>query len=88
MKPAKRKPKRPKPPPRPRLKGPIHGRITELRERRALSQRDLADALGVHYTAVNHWERGMARPSVTRLAAVAKALGVTVDALIAGEKAS
>lgn len=58
-----------------------------MRERRDLTQRDLAEAVGVHVTAVSHWEQGLSRPSVLRLAAVAKALGVTVDALIAGERA-
>jgi transcriptional regulator with XRE-family HTH domain len=78
VKPSTRKPRR-KP-------EPIHGRIRDLRKRLDMTQTALADALGVHVTAVNHWEKGSARPAGTRLASVAKALGVTVDALIAGER--
>jgi transcriptional regulator with XRE-family HTH domain len=78
----KRKPKRR------RLDGPIHGRIAELREARHLSQEELATAVGVDKTAVSHWENGVSRPDLSRLCAVASALGVSVDELISGEKAA
>lgn len=72
---------------RKRLRGPIHARIENLRERAGLTQLDLADATGVHATAVSHWENGFSRPDISRLPAVALALGVSVSELIAGEKA-
>lgn len=53
-----------------------------------MSQESLADAVGVDKTAVSHWENGVARPDLSRLPAVAKALGVSVDVLITGEKAA
>lgn len=74
--------------PRPRLTGPIHGRISALREKAELTQEQLADACGVDKTAVSHWENGVARPGLLRLNAIAKALDVTVDDLIDGERAA
>jgi transcriptional regulator with XRE-family HTH domain len=71
-----------------RLKGPIHGRIAELRGRMEMSQEELADACGVDKTAVSHWENGVARPDLSRLLAVADALGVSVGELIDGEEAA
>lgn len=71
-----------------RLNGPIHDRITKLREACDLSQEQLADAVGVDKTAVSHWENRIARPDQSRLPLVAKALGVSVDELLLGEKAA
>ncbi len=45
-------------------------------------------AIGVDKTAISHWETGHARPCMGRLPAIAAALGVSVDVLIQGEKAS
>ena len=53
-----------------------------------MSQEDLATAVGVDKTAVSHWETGHSRPDMSRLPAVARALGVSVDALLSGEKAA
>jgi transcriptional regulator with XRE-family HTH domain len=77
-----------KPAPRRRFDGPIHNRIEELRKKLGLSQEALADVVGVDKTAVSHWENGIARPDMSRLPAVAAALGVSVDALIRGEEAA
>lgn len=71
-----------------RLSGPIHGRIADLRVGEGMSQEELALKVGVTVTAVSHWENGIARPDVSRLPAVARALKVSVDALISGEKAA
>lgn len=77
-----------KDPPRRRLEGPIHDRIIKLRKKLGLTQEQLAQKIGVHTTAVSHWEKRFARPDQGRLAAVAAALGVTVDVLIRGEEAA
>jgi len=69
-----------------RLDGPIHGRIAELRIAKKMSQEDLASAVGVGVTSVSHWENRIARPDISRLAAVADALGVSVEDLIEGEE--
>jgi transcriptional regulator with XRE-family HTH domain len=75
-------------PARRRLDGPIHARIAKLREQRELTQGQLAEAVGVDKTAVSHWENGVSRPDITRLAKLASVLDVSVDDLIAGEKAA
>lgn len=69
-----------------KLKGPIHGRIAKLREQKGWSQEQLADAVGVDKTSVSHWENKIARPDIRNLAAVADALGVTIEKLIDGEE--
>jgi transcriptional regulator with XRE-family HTH domain len=68
------------------LTGPIHGRIEALRDKAGLTQQQLADLVGVDKTAVSAWERKLARPDIRHLAAVAKALKVTLDDLIRGEE--
>lgn len=47
-----------------------------------MSQKELADALGVTQGTVSAWESGRWDPTVENLRAVAKVLGVTVDELI------
>lgn len=71
--------------PRAKLEGPIHERIAFLRDKAKLSQLELAEMVGVDKSAVSHWENRLSRPDISRLALVAKALGVTVEQLIRGE---
>lgn len=59
----------------------IHARIAALRAEAGLSQSELAKICGVDETAVSHWENGASAPKGSRLPAVAKALGVTIDEL-------
>lgn len=65
----------------------IHQRIKKLREGKGLSQEALGKAAGVKYQSVQEWEQadGTA-PSRKRLAAVAKALGVTEQYILSGEQ--
>lgn len=51
-----------------------------------MDQADLAGALGLHWTAVSHWENG-ALPGVPSLLKLASVLNTTVAELIEGEKA-
>jgi transcriptional regulator with XRE-family HTH domain len=39
------------------------GRGRALRERADLSQRDVADMVGVHISSISRWETGKGRPS-------------------------
>jgi DNA-binding XRE family transcriptional regulator len=71
---------------RPRLKGPVHGRIRRLRVALGLSQARLAELVGVDKTAVSHWECRMGLPDESRWQPLADALGTTVDRLMKGEK--
>jgi len=47
-----------------------------------LSQRELADAVGVSTNTIGSWERGDTSPRIHRLPILAKALGCTVLSLI------
>jgi len=55
-------------------------RIADLRGRR--SQRELAKNAGVDISTISRIERALADPSYSTLRAIAKALGMTVTALI------
>lgn len=65
-----------------RRKPALHGTIRRLRLGMGLSQEAIALACGVDKTAVSHWERGVARPGIGRLARLADRLGVSVDVLL------
>ena len=51
-------------------------RIRTLRNRRGLTQRALARAVGVSAPSICHWEAGRARPRPQYVIALAEALGV------------
>lgn len=56
------------------------------RYRRAahLTQKNVADALGVNRVSVTQWENGDAKPSIERIAELAKLFGVSTDAILTG----
>lgn len=58
-------------------------RLRELRTAAGLSQAKLAKQMGVSRNAVSQWEAGISQPSTKRLLALARELGVAVDAIIA-----
>lgn len=58
--------------------------IKRLRERRTMTQEDLADSIGVSGKAVSRWECGRGYPDITLLEPIAEALGVSVAELLAG----
>lgn len=57
-------------------------RVREVREGRGLSQEALADAASLDRSYMSGIERGVRNVSVLKLAAVAKALGVSLHDLI------
>ena len=57
-------------------------RLREIRERRALTQAELASLLGVSPSLVTQWERGRRALSVVRVAQLAKALRVAPGAFV------
>lgn len=61
----------------------IGERIKQARVKAGLTQVDLAAAIGMDPSSVSHWERDVSSPQSESLAAVARALGVTVDSLCA-----
>lgn len=61
--------------------------ICTARRAKGLTQKQLADALGVTDKAVSKWERGVSCPDISLLTPLAGALGVSVTELLAGEAA-
>lgn len=59
--------------------------IKMLRERRSLTQRELAEAIGVSDKAVSKWETGRGLPDVTLVEPLARTLGISVAELLSGE---
>jgi transcriptional regulator with XRE-family HTH domain len=56
--------------------------VRRLREGRELSQEELAFEAELHRTYISGVERGVRNPTVTVVAKIAKALGVTPDQLL------
>lgn len=63
----------------------IHEHIYKLRRAAGLSQETLAGRVGVSRQAIGKWENGAALPGLENLQALAAALGVSCDVLLAGE---
>lgn len=61
-------------------------KILYCRKRAGLSQEALAERLGVSRQAVSKWETGEALPETNKLAALAEALGVSVDWLLSEDE--
>lgn len=56
--------------------------LKDLREKRSLSQADLADKAGLTHVAVGDWERGKRNPRRVNVEAIAEALEVSPDDLL------
>ena len=59
--------------------------IRGLREKRRLTQRDLAQRLNVSDKTVSKWETGRGLPDITLLEPLAGALSVSVTELLSGD---
>lgn len=62
----------------------IGGLIRALRTEKGLTQRELADMIGVSSKAVSKWETFGGAPDVSLLTALSEALGVDVGGLLSG----
>ena len=60
--------------------------IRRLRETAQLTQKDLAQAVGVTDKAVSKWETGRGLPDISLLDPLAKVLGVSLAELLAGDR--
>lgn len=60
--------------------------IVELRKEKKLTQKDLANQLGITDKAVSKWERGISCPDIALLSPLSDILGVTTTELLRGEK--
>ena len=56
-------------------------KIRDTRQRKGLTQREVADDLSVRQSTVCRWEQGTASPTDTHKAAIAKIFGVQVSDL-------
>ena len=63
----------------------VGGLILRLRKEQGLTQRHLAEQLGVSEQAVSKWERGLGCPDVSLLPSLARIFGVGVERLLAGD---
>ena len=57
-------------------------RIADLRKRKKLTQKELADAMGVSFQTISKWEKGVNLPDITILPAMAEYFKVTIDQLM------
>ena len=46
---------------------------------KGLTQKQLADKIGVHQTAVSQWEKGITQPSASTVSKIIKALGCKIE---------
>lgn len=58
-------------------------RIREIRKERGMTQKELAQVVGVDQSAVAQWESGASGPHRNKLPKLAQALGCSIDALLA-----
>lgn len=60
--------------------------IRNARKEKGLTQKDVAEKLGITDRAVSKWERGICAPDIACIEELAQMLGLTVAELIAGER--
>lgn len=68
------------------MKKAFGGRLREIRERRGLSQKQLAEMLKTDVMQVSRYERGVGLPSVETCVELASILRVSTDELLLGEQ--
>lgn len=56
--------------------------IKDLRLKRGITQRELAELCGVHQTAVSQWEKGRTLPDKSTLIKLSDIFGVSIDTLM------
>ena len=61
------------------------GLIRALRTQKGLTQKELAEAIGVGDKAVSKWERSLGCPDVSLLPELSRVLGVGLEALLSGQ---
>ena len=60
--------------------------IKQIRKDNKLTQKDLADKLGVTYQAVSKWENGKNVPDISILKEMSKMFNIDIDEILDGEK--
>ena len=64
------------------MKQNVSETIRRLRKANRLSQRELAERLGVSFQAVSKWERGINLPDLLLIPHLCHVLGVSADELL------
>lgn len=59
--------------------------IKELREKRKLTQKELAEKISVSDKTISKWETGKGLPDIAIIEELAKALGVSIAELLTGD---
>lgn len=57
-------------------------RLKELRTEKEITQKELADAIGVTQSIITRWEKDECEPTATVIAKIAKHFGVSSDYLL------
>ena len=60
--------------------------LAVLRKAQGMTQKELAEQIGVSDKTISHWERDESAPDISVLPVLADIFGVTVDELLRGEK--
>ena len=60
--------------------------IAQMRKEKGMTQKALADSIGVSNAAVSKWETGKGFPDISLLGPLSNALGLTVSEILAGER--
>lgn len=60
--------------------------IAELRKERGLTQKQLAEKLGISDKTISKWERGNGMPEVSLMMPLCEALEISVNELLSGER--
>ncbi len=64
----------------------LGARIAAMRKRKAMTQEDLAEKMGVSSQAVSKWENDVSCPDIQSLPRLARLLDTTVDELLTGKE--
>ena len=60
--------------------------ISEMRKEKGLTQKQLADIVGVSDKAVSRWETGKGLPDTSIMPELCKALDININELLSGER--
>lgn len=66
----------------------IGNRLRDLREKKSITQAQIAEQLGITQGAVSQWESGVTNPSISTVSKLSVILGCTVDELLGIKKSS
>lgn len=59
--------------------------IRDLRAEKKMTQRQLAERMGITEQAVSKWERGLGSPDISLLSDLSEILGVNIEKILAGD---